>query len=107
MKDSPNTMHSAFPLGMVCTIGVPCLGNPAGSLGVVYEHYTLGGHHGVSIIFQNGNYDGFSERCLEMLDVVPARLSRSLCNYEFESVGKLSSDFQRGLFNHAFRAKAN
>ncbi|WP_394222543.1 hypothetical protein [Alteromonas gracilis] len=106
MKDSSITMHTAFPVGMVCTIGRGCLGNPAGTLGVVYENYTIGGHHGVSILFPNGRYDGFSERCIEIMDVVPARLSRALCNYEFIHIGKLSSDFERGIFNHAFSVKA-
>lgn len=105
MKKSPKTMHTAYPVGMMCTVGKPCLGNPAGCVAVVYESYKLGDHHGVSLLFPNGNYDGFSERCLEALDVTPFRFNRSLCNYEFVSVGKLADDFQRGLFANALSKK--
>lgn len=103
MRNSSKTMHSAFPIGMVVTLGQSCLGNPAGSRGVVYEHYTFGAHHGVSIIFENASYDGFSERCIEVLDVTSAHLVRQLQNYAFNTVSQLQHDYERGLFDVAIR----
>lgn len=104
MLRSHNKMHSAFPVGMVVTFGKPCMGNPKGAKGVVYEVYTLGSHHGVSIVFENGLHDGFSEACIEMLDVVPCHIARHLQNYQFRSVEKLHYDFNNGLFNAALAA---
>lgn len=104
MYKSSKKMHTAFPVGMVVTFGKQCMGNPAGAKGVVYEVYTFGSHHGVSIVFENGLHDGFSEACIEMLDVVPSKFARHLQNYEFTSIEKLHRDFNNGLFKAALAA---
>lgn len=106
MLKSHKNMHIAFPVGMVVTLGSQCLGNPPGSKGVVCENYTLGSHHGVSIIFANGLSDGFSETCIEMFDVVPSRFARHLQNYKFTSIEQLNRDFERGLFIPALTINA-
>lgn len=103
MKSKDISLHDTYPVGMVVTTARGFLSVEHGSLGVVYEHYTIGKDEGVSIIFSNGTYDGFSERCTEMLDVMPQRIESSVCDYQFKDVMKLSQDFDRGLFKAALQ----
>ena len=92
-------IYSAYSVGTIVTLGRECLGNAAGSKGVVYEHYSIGNETcGCSIIFPNGNYDGFSEKCLELFEVNPVGKSELLSDYIFENVSVLDRDFKRGLF---------
>ncbi|MDC8832801.1 hypothetical protein [Alteromonas gilva] len=96
-------LHTAYPVGMLCTVAKACLGNPAGSVAVVYEAYQIGeSHHGASLIFPNGNYDGFSDQCMEIFEVNPVRFERSCAEYKFRNVCNLAIDFSKGLFNKAF-----
>ena len=82
-----------------CTRAV--LGNEEGTPGVVYEMYDIGDGPAVSVIFENGNYDGFS------LKEQPLYLDRmghciELSDYKFENVMKVSKDFDDGVFEVAF-----
>lgn len=96
-------MHETYPVGMLCVVERPCVGNEANSFALVYENYLLGGqHHGVSLIFPNGNYDGFSEECCESLSVTPVKMLANYSHYDFKNAGQLNHDFNRGLFNSAF-----
>ena len=61
-------------IGAKVKLKVQCLGNEIGTVGYVYEQYQDFDYpqiFGVSVIFENGNYDGFSakEQVL-FLDVV-------------------------------------
>ncbi|KIF53044.1 MULTISPECIES: hypothetical protein [Vibrio harveyi group] len=103
MKNSPKSMHETYPVGMLCVVERPCVGNEANSFALVYENYLLGGqHHGVSLIFPNGNYDGFSEECCESLSVTPVKMLANYSQYDFKNAGQLNHDFNRGLFDNAF-----
>lgn len=105
MKDSTNAMHEAYPIGMLCVVERPCLSNDANTLALVYENYKLGSEHqGVSLIFPNGNYDGFSEECCEIFSVTPVKRLTHYSQYEFKDVGQLSHDFNIGLFDKAFES---
>jgi hypothetical protein len=95
-------IHTIFPVGMICSIGQICLGNPEGSLAVVYEQYSVGHQNGVSIMFPNGKFDGFSVQCMEIFGVCPVRLSSSVTSYQFQDVIQLSADFKRGIFDKGF-----
>jgi hypothetical protein len=95
-------IFNEFPIGMRCSVGVPVLGNPAGSPAVIYEHYRIGERRGVSLLFPNGNYDGFSSESLQIFDVQPKGLIRSCADYQFTNVIRLRDDFNRGLFEQAF-----
>lgn len=100
---SSRKMHSAYPVGMVCIVGRPCMGNPAGARALVYETYEIGTEHfGIGLIFPNGAHDGFSEECAEIFDVVPVKICKSLADYEFRDVGRLGLDFHAGRFRVAF-----
>jgi len=86
-------------VGTIVKLITPCLENPAGTLGVCYEEYDIGDGHGVSIIFKNGNYDGFSPRDQSMfLEVVGYALD--LSDYKFTNVMRLSKDYKEGKFNN-------
>lgn len=81
-------------LGSIVKLKVPCLGNPAGSIGVCYEEYDNGGR---SFIFQNGNYDGFSgDEQVSFLHEIG--FSPEISLYQFKNVIKLSDDYRRGIF---------
>jgi hypothetical protein len=74
------------------------LGNEPGTEGVVYEMYAIGESHGVSVIFANGEYDGFApdEQALFLERVGH---DEWLSGYKFENVMKLSKDFDDGVFD--------
>ena len=77
------------------------LGNDAGTKGVVYEEYDLGDGPGASVIFENGNYDGFSVD--DQKNFLHHVGHYNPCeNYQFTNVMQLSRDFDAGFFNDAF-----
>jgi hypothetical protein len=93
-------------IGTIVTLKTPCLGNPTGTKGICYEKYVLGCEKidpytseiicGVSIIFENGNYDGFNDKEQEeLLSIV----KHTDFNYTFTNVMKLSQDFDNGIFS--------
>lgn len=100
-------IRQVYPVGMIVVVGAPCLRNPAQSRAVVYEHYRLGDHVGISLIFPNGEYDGFSERDLELADVYPTGIvDPQVSRYQFSNVLQLQRDFQAGVFARALKPQA-
>jgi hypothetical protein len=88
-------------VGDIVKLKIDLLGNPEGSLGVVYEKYNLGERGGVSVIFENGEYDGFSvEEQREYLERTGHE--ESVENYVFVNVMKLTQDFESGVFDLVF-----
>ena len=91
---------SKLKVGSVVHLTTPMLGNKKDTLGVVYEEYNIGYGDGVSVIFPNGEYDGFSEneqgRFLKIVG-----FCEGLEGYKFTNVMQLSRDFQNGKFNEA------
>ena len=96
-------LHVRYPIGTVITIGAECVGNPVGAKGVVFEHYTIGDTPGLSVLFENGRYDGFGEFCVEAFGLHKVATTRYLQNYEFISVLQLQEDFERGFFDAALQ----
>ena len=88
-------------IGDIVEIKIDLLGNPEGSEGVVYEKYNLGEKGGVSVIFENGEHDGFS--VAEQKDYLE-RIGHeeSLEDYVFVNVMKLTQDFDNGVFDVVF-----
>lgn len=86
-------------VGTIIKLKRECLFNPKDTKGVCYEVYSRGkGEDGVSIIFENGQYDGFSpEEQKELL--IPIGISENLLNYKFRNVGQLTEDFRKGVFD--------
>lgn len=85
----------------------------AGMLGVVYERYDRAhfdsdkdDNVGVGILFETGFYDGFSKQDLKMCDVRhTGKVDEITRYYQFEYVGQLTEDFNRGLFDYALGVK--
>ncbi len=88
-------------IGDIVTLKIDLLGNPKSSEGVVYEKYSLGEKGGVSVIFENGEYDGFSVgEQKEYLERIGHDIT--LEDYVFVNVMKLSQDFDNGVFDSVF-----
>ena len=89
---------------VVQTIPAGMLGNNSGTLGVVYEEYNIGDGPGVSIIFENGEYDGFSpdeqKRFLKEVG-----FSYECADYQFKNVMTVSQDFESGFFDKPLKEK--
>lgn len=88
-------------VGDIVTLKESCLGNDEGAEGVVIQQYFIGDKPGVQVIFENGEYDGFS------VDEQAMYLTRTgheptLARYEFVNAMKLSRDFDEGRFNGVF-----
>jgi hypothetical protein len=93
-------MDHIFEVGDVVTLKVACLGNPPGTRGVVYETYDLGDGPAASIIFENGEYDGFGpDELTDFLDFIDQ--CEEVAGYVFTNVIKLSLDFESGIFKPA------
>lgn len=95
-------------VGTICKLKVYCLGNEAGTFGVVFNDYG----DGFQAIFENGQYDGFSlldsalsfgakpteaDYFLEKVGFEP-----SLAGYQFKNVMQVSADCRKGLFDIAW-----
>lgn len=93
-------------IGDVVTLAIPMLGHNPGARGVVYEVYEdfdIPGRQGASIIFENGNYDGFSAEEQEIFlneeNVFPYQKKKF---YKFENVLKLMQDYRNGYWDEIF-----
>lgn len=77
------------------------LGNPAGTMGYVfndYKDFEEDGWRGVQIIFPNGNYDGFSFE-EQGLYLEEDGFSKEHENYQFQNVMQVSRDFRNGYWD--------
>lgn len=94
-------MRRELNVGDIVKLKVDMLGNPEGTQGVVYEVYHLGEDRGVSVIFENGEYDGFSPtEQNEYLERIGH--AKTIADYKFVNVIKVSQDFEVGVFDEAF-----
>ncbi len=85
-------------VGDIVKLKKDLLDNPAGSEGVVYEVYKIEEVEGVSIIFENGEYDGFSKK--DQVDLLErAGHKPSLKDYKFQNVQTLTMDYINGMFD--------
>jgi hypothetical protein len=101
-------VENKFIVGDIFKLKVECLYNPIGTIGVCYAQYD----NGISVIFENGKYDGFSlskdivlggrsevEMYLEKINH-----SEELSDYYFKNVIRLTEDFRKGYFHNAFNS---
>ena len=94
-------------IGDIVVLKVEMLGNTPGTRGVIYDKYPdfdIPNANGVSIIFENGDYDGFSveEQDIFLTKEKTFDVSDKIKNYKFENVMKVSRDFDNGLWNEVF-----
>ena len=76
------------------------LGNEAGALGYVfnqYEDFDDPSKLGVQVIFQNGNYDGFSTKEQDSYLTILGQ-NRAYSEYEFKNVMQVSKDYLDGYW---------
>jgi hypothetical protein len=87
-------------IGNAYWLKVDCLGNKAGSIGYVYEEYQDFDDPfctGVSIIFENGEHDGFSKQ--EQDDLLNFYKNfPKYSDYKFQSVLKVWSNYLEGYW---------
>lgn len=91
-----------FFVGDVVEINIAILGCMPGAIGVVYEEYDIGGGAGASIIFENGQYDGFSPDEQRMFLKKIGKCD-AVKGYVFKNVIRLEQDFQQGFFKSGFK----
>lgn len=92
-------------VGHTVKLKIPCLENSTGTIGVVVEAYVLGDRYGYMVLFENGNYDGFSEEdeVDEFLEVFG--VCEPLSMYKFMNVFQLTRDYQRGYFDAVLKER--
>lgn len=96
------SLTGAFRVGDLVKVARPCLGNPADAIAVVYEVYARGGtSEGRSLIFPNGNYDGFSDRDCRLFGLERVGHRPDFASYVFVNVSKLWLDWRAGRFDMA------
>ena len=92
-------------VGDVVALNMPMLGCEIGTRGVVYETYEDFDNKnlkGASIIFENGNYDGFSVEEQGVFLVKENVFPYQKKPYEFSNVMKLTEDFIEGYWDQIF-----
>ena len=91
--------------GDIVRLTCDCLGNPKGTLGFVFDEYQDFDdpkYSGVSVIFKNGNLDGFS---IKEQNLMLEYVSSTNFRYKFKNVIVVSNDFSKGIFNFAWEQK--
>jgi len=101
-------LEMKLKVGDVVTTALEVLGCSPGTRGVVYEVYQDFDDPkktGASIIFENGNYDGFSAEEQEIMlnEEKVMYIPFYLRDYKFENVVKLTQDYEKGLWDEIFR----
>lgn len=87
-------------VGQIVYLNREMLGEPVGSKGFVYEVYQDFEDHNlnaVSIIFQNGGYDGFSFEDQKLFLEV-GRVDPRYSTYEFKNVNQVWKDYRDGYW---------
>lgn len=93
-------------VGDVVTNTLPLLGCNPGTRGVVYEVYQDfddPDKQGASIIFENGNYDGFSAEEQDLMLNEEHVFLYQKKPYNFQNVMKLSEDFRNGYWDDVLK----
>ena len=87
-------------VGTTVRLKTRCLGNDIGALGICYSEDNDLGRPSYGVIFENGDYDGFSPDDVETF-LEEAGFCEGICSYQFSNVIKLSQDYNSGIFNEA------
>lgn len=91
-------------IGQVVMCKSEHMGVPICAIGIVFDEYVIGNDDGVQVIWQNGEYCGYSR------DEEPSFYDKTQVqiplNYQFTNVIKLREDFLRGNFHQYFEEAA-
>jgi len=97
-----------YKIGDVVALNTPMLGCQPGTRGVVFNRYPDFddmNKMGIQVIFENGEYDGFSIEdqghflVKERVQYIPFYIRE----YKFENVMKVTKDFRDGFWDEIFR----
>lgn len=99
-----------LPVGSVMVVTKDLHFCKAGEKAVIYEHYDRtqfdqddDDNLGISLIFPNGFYDGFSRKDLNMCQLKPHHSPLpELADYTFINVQRLMQDYCAGVFDKGF-----
>ena len=89
-------------VGDVVRVTRAALGNPEHSLAVVvevYDRHVHGDELGVTLLFQNGQADGFSGGDCALFGVSRVGHRPALAGYQWRSALALLEDYSRGWFD--------
>ena len=89
-------------VGDVVELKISCLGNLSRTKGVVfniYQDFDDNSKFGAQIIFENGNYDGFSTSDQEFFLKELKNEMNEYSDYQFTNVNKVSQDFKNGFWD--------
>ena len=89
--------------GTIVKLKVECLGNNPDTTGVVFEEYDLGEPGGSQVIFENGEYCGFSPSEQKEWFEEWRDFDDNVSDYQFTNVIQLSRDFDNGRFDSVFK----
>jgi hypothetical protein len=81
--------------------------NPANARAVIVELYELYGRPGWSLLFEDGQHDGFSPRDCEVCGVAKIGHEASVADYQFKSAVRLLADWRDGLFAKVWSASSD
>jgi len=94
-------------VGNVVSLKVGMLKNNPGTKGVVFNNYPDfddDSKVGAQIIFENGEYDGFSADDQDYyLEKLPTKTLKEHANYEFKNVMRVSQDFKNGFWDEILK----
>jgi hypothetical protein len=88
-------------IGLKVTLKQNCLGNKINTVGYVfnlYPDFDRKDKVGIQVIFENGNYDGFSVE-EQKLFLKMGKIDPRYSNYVFRSVAQVNYDFYDGYWN--------
>jgi hypothetical protein len=92
-------------VGDVVRVARACLHNPEQSLAVVvevYHRHEPGDELGATLLFRNGEADGFSSSDLALFGVARVGHRPHLGRYQWRSALELLEDFRRGTFDEVW-----
>jgi hypothetical protein len=72
--------------------------NPAEARAVIVELYTLGGRPGWSLLFADGQHDGFAPEDCSLFGVEKIGHEPSVASYQFTGAVRLFADWRAGRF---------
>jgi len=92
-------------VGTIVKLKIPCLGNGTDTTGIVFHTYPDfddKSKEGVQVIFENGEYDGFSIKEQDIF-LKYVGFSHNHENYMFKNVIQVSRDFDNGYWDTVLR----
>jgi hypothetical protein len=103
------SMPRKWRVGDVVRVGRECMHLPPQALALVVEVYDraelhIGEGHGVTLLFENGSFDGFSDGDLVLFGVERIGHAPRFAGYQWTTAIRLLHDWTQGTFDEVWRA---